>query len=184
MIGTETDTKENGLESTSQVQSSPSSKAHEAEVERRKEISQEIESLSPPCQVEFQCCLLLTEHPGGSIDGDSKNNPTHSRVLQSGAVMKRAKLSNEEGHPFKSGNKTVDHGSSCEPGSKVKGGRGKKSKKKGGGGSSREHAESAVGELGPEQLLCVEFEWISGDDKDMLHQIVQYYRNKCQNMKF
>ena len=190
MIGTngaETDNKESGLQGTNQVQSSSPSKAQEVEAERGKEIKEinrEIESLSPPCQVEFQCSLLLTELPGGSTDGDSKKNPTRFQVLQGGAAAKKAKLSDEDGPPSKLRNKMADD-SSYEPGSKVKGHKGKKSRKKGGaGGSLREYAESAAGESGSEQLLCIEFEWISGDDKDMLHQIVQYFRNKCQNVKF
>ena len=138
--------------------------------------------------MEFQCSLLLTEHPGGSTAGDSKKSPMHSRVVQGGvAAVKKAKLhvSDEDGPSSKLRSKTVD-GSTSEPGSKVKQRRGKKSRKKGGaGGSSRDFAESAVaGESDPERLLCIEFEWISGDDKDTLHQIFQYFRNKCQNMKF
>ena len=187
--------------STSQATGSTSSKAHdrheaaEAEGQRRKEISQEIESLSPPCQVEFQCSLLLTEHPGGSStagDSPSKKTPTHSQG--GAAAVKRAKLHvcvhdarNEDGTSSKPKDKMVD-GSGCKPGSKVKGHKTKRSRKKGGAGEgSRDLAGSAVvGESADpsEKLLCVEFEWISGDDKDMLHQIVQYFKNKCQNINF
>ena len=156
--------------------------------------------------MEFHCSLLLIEHPGGSsTDGGSphKTAPTHSQVAQGGATVaataavKKAKLqchdhvhvSDKNGSPSsKSGNVTVD-GGGCEPGSKVKGR--KRSRRKGGasGGRSRDSAAAVVvggGLDSPdlEQLLCVEFEWISGDDKDMLHQIVQYFKNKCQNMKF
>ena len=207
MIGTNGGTDESRSQDTSKAPSSaPSaSKADEAadavEIQRRKEISREIESLSPPCQVEFQCSLLLTERPGGSTPGDSPNKaPTHSQVgqvLQGGAAaaVKKAKLhvhvSDEDGPTSNSRSETVDDGGR-EPGSKVKARRGKRSRKKGGDGgrSSGDFAESAVvGESDPplplsEQLLCLEFEWISGDDKDVLHQILQYFRNKCQNMKF
>jgi hypothetical protein len=198
LIGTNGNTSESRLEDASHAPSSPSAsraqdEAAEAdEIRRKKEINQEIESLSPPCRVEFQCSVLLTEHPGGSTAGGSPNKtPIHSQVAQGGATaMKKAKLqcdthvhvSDKNGSCSKSGNVTVG-GSGREPGSKVKGrSRTKRSRRKGGaGGSSR---DSAALELGPEQLLYAEFEWISGDDKDMLHQIVQYFRNKSQNMKF
>ena len=207
-IGTNGDTSKTSsrLEDASHDPSSPSRARDEAaeadEIQRRKEINQEIESLSPPCRVEFHCSLLLIEHPGGSsTDGDSphKTAPTHSQVAQGGATVaataavKKAKLqchdhvrvSDKNGSPCsKSGNVTVD-GGSRESGSKVKGR--KRSRRKGGasGGRSRDSAAVVGGGLdSPEQLLCVEFEWISGDDKDMLHQIVQYFRNKSQNMKF
>ena len=146
-----------------------------AEAERRKVIHQEIESLSPPCQVEFECCLL-TEHPEGNI-----KNPTQTHLLQG---VKKAKLCDEGCGPskMKSGAAIGTNVSSREPGSKVKGRRATKLRSKG-GASLRDCAESASGEPGPEQLL-IEFEWISGDNKDMLHQIVQYFRNKCQNIKF
>ena len=177
------------------------------EIQRRKEINQEIESLSPPCQLEFHCSLLLIEHPGGSSTGEDsphKTALTHSQVAQGGATVaataavKKAKLqchdhvhvSDKNGSPCsKSGNVSTVDGGGREPGSKVKGR--KRSRRKGGasGGRSRDSAAAVVTVVGggldsPEQLLCVEFEWISGDDKDMLHQIVQYFRNKCQNMKF
>lgn len=212
MIGTNGETSESSsrVEDASHTPSSPSSAsrardeaAEVNEIQRRKEINQEIESLSPPCRVEFYCSVLLTEHPGGSsTDGGSPNKtaPTHSQVAQGGATaaVKKAKLqchdhvhiSDKNEFHSKSGNVTVD-GGGYEPGSKVKAGcsRAKRSRRKGGasGGRSRDSAAAVVvgGELdSPEQLLCVEFEWISGDDKDMLHQIVQYFRNKCQNVKF
>ena len=44
------------------------------------------------------------------------------------------------------------------------------------------YAESAGDES--DRRLFLEFEWISGDNKDILHQVVQYFKNKSHNLKF
>ena len=173
----EADTKESRLSSFGHVPSSPS-KVVEGVAEMKKNIHQELESLSQPCLIEFQCSLLLTGHPQGNTTDKSQKNLTPTQMFQGGDAMKRARLSDEEGPASKVSN----GGAASSSGRRDKSKRKERSKKKG-GASVRDITESAVSESRSEQLL-VELEWISGDDREMLNQILQYLRNKCQNVNF
>ena len=129
------------------------------------QLSKEMDSLSPPCRLEFGCKLFT----GYAVHGVCVRGSSDIRDGDGGAG-KRAKLDNREAmSASKKGN------------GKAKGNKAnwksKTSTKKGG-----KDAESAGNES--DRQLILEFEWISGDNKDMLHQVVQYFKNKNHNLKF
>ena len=144
------------------------------EAEVRKEITVEFESLSPPCRLEFSC-KLLTRYTTPHTDSGSE---THSDVhagKADGSTEKRARLDDSgESVPMskKRSRKTKGGRVRHESGTKSRG----LAKKEG------NDAESAGG--GSEWCLFLEFEWITGDNRDILHQVVQYFKNKFQSLKF
>lgn len=122
----------------------------------------EMESLSPPCQLEFNCKLFTcyAEH-GVSASGSSAIGNGH------GDTGKRVKLDDREAvSTSKNGSK------------KAKGYKGSWKSKR----SAKKYAKPANDES--DRQLFLEFEWISGDNKDILHQVVQYFKNKTHNLKF
>ena len=131
----------------------------------------EIESLCQPCELEFECWLLTGRPVGVTVDyhgSGTQNEDGHSPA-------KRTKLDDEATHTSTSGSRTATNiKPSHKSGSKLKGRT--KSRK----GKGVKDAESMAREEG----LFLEFEWLSGDNRDMLHQIVQYLRNKIQDLKF
>lgn len=92
----------------------------------------ELETLSPLCNVEFKCCLLL----GSSGEGDSSKK---MKLVATKLPKKKKQL-----HSLKQ--LTV--------------------------ATSEKDSRTELTEL------YIEFEWIGGDDKDMLHQMVQFFQNK------
>ena len=145
-----------------------------SEEEGRKAISLELESLSPPCRLEFKC-TLRTGFPEEDV---TISDDSHCHVKDGGGGGKRAR--------------GMDIGEAAS-GQKKEKRRGKKRKKV---ESTKRRLVEAVTE-GEERVkkaaesaetehsqLLLEFEWMCGDDRDMLHQVMQYFKNKSQNAKF
>ena len=131
------------------------------------QLSKEMDSLSPPCRLEFNCKLFT----GYAVHGVAFSRPSGIRDGDGGAG-KRAKLDNHEATSAskkKGKGKVKVHRASWES---------KPSTKKGG-----KDAESA-GDTSADRQLILEFELISGDNKDILHQVVQYFKNKSHKLKF
>ena len=135
--------------------------------DRKKTISEELDSLCPPCELEFKCSLL-TE----SAVHDSHYHETfEDNPVSDFNTEKRLRLDDKKSMPV----------------SKRKNFKALKSDANGQGTvtirDSGKDAESAEGGASECQLF-IEFEWTSGENKDLLHQVIQYLKNKSQTEKF
>ena len=151
------------------------------EAERRKAINKEIESLCPPCELEFNC-LLLTGYPVHMLaDVDSNCNVQKTIRLEKDGRGKKARMDDSKSTSASKKKKKMKKSAAVKDATKFSHTSNSNQVMVARAEDQGEFAESAVGgKSGPQ--LFLEFNWLSGEDKDLLHQIVQFLKNKSQGL--